>query len=159
MQTVDTCMQYWRQKIMKIRGQSLSSRFFSLIILIPDCPPPSNAIAFWPIWTLPSSEGILSDCELLSSEFALVYLQRRRTLVMLCSSSIQVWKSIQVNTTQVCKYVQVHKCTKNGTCAQVNTQVCRGAVPLTGQAQLLLPCHRETIFLLDQQPLRVTITS
>ena len=110
MQTVDTCMQYWRQKIIKIRGQSLSSRFFSLIILITDCPPPSNAIAFWPIWTLlPSSEGILSDCELLSSEFALVYLQRRRTLVMLCSSSIQVWKSMQVNTTQVCKYVQVHQ--------------------------------------------------
>ena len=31
---------------------------------------------------------------------------------MLCSSSIQVLKSMQVNTTQVCKYVQVHKCTK-----------------------------------------------
>ena len=124
MQTVDTCMQYWRQKIMKIRGQSLSSRFFSLIILITDCPPPppSNGIALWPIWTLlPSSEGILSDCELLSSEFALVYLQRRRTLWWCCVPQVYKYEKVYKWTlhkyASMCKYTNaprtehVHKWT------------------------------------------------
>ena len=111
MQTVDTCMQYWRQKIIKIRGQSLSSRFFSLIILITDCPPPSNAIAFWPIWTLPSSEGILSDCELLSSEFTLVYLQRRGIHWWCCVP--QVYKYEKVYKRTLHKYASMCKYTKN----------------------------------------------
>ena len=118
MQTVDTCMQYWREKIIKIRGQSFSSRLFSLIILIPDCPPPSNAIAFWPIWTLlPSSEGILSDCELLSSEFALVYLQRRRTLWWCCvprvykygNFPLEKYASEHKTSMQVCASTQMHQ--------------------------------------------------
>ena len=122
MQTVDTCMQYWREKIMKIRGQSLSSRFFSLIILITDCPPPFQchrilanldpAALFWrnSLWLWIVVEWVCTR----------VLAEAEDTPVMLCSSSIHYtsmeifhWKSMQVNTTQLCKHVQVHKCTKN----------------------------------------------
>ena len=62
MQTVDTCMQYWREKIMKIRGQSLSSRFLRLIIPIPDCPP---------LLPMPSHSGQFGPCCPLLKEFSL----------------------------------------------------------------------------------------
>ena len=161
MQTVDTCMQYWRQKIMKIRGQSLSSRFFSLIILITDCPPIQchrtlanldPAALFWrnSLWLWIAVEWVCT-CVLAEAEDS-------GDVVFLKYTSMKKYTSEHYTSMQVCASTQMHQ---EQACAntQVNTQVCRGAVPLTGQAQLLLPCHRETIFLLDQQPLRVTITS
>ena len=127
MQTVDTCMQYWRQKIIKIRGQSLSSRFFRLIIPIPDSPP---------LLPMPSHSGQFGPCCPLLKEFSLT-VNCCRVSLHLCTCrggghsgdvvflqytlykyGIFHWKSMQVNTTQVCKYAQVHKCTKN-------TSMCR----------------------------------
>ena len=111
MQTVDTCMQYWREKIIKIRGQSLSSRFFSLIILITDCPPPFQchrilanldpAALFWrnSLWLWIVVEWVCT-CVLAEAE---------DSLMMLCSSSIQVWKSEHYASMQACPSTEMHQ--------------------------------------------------
>ena len=112
MQTVDTCMQYWRQKIMKIRGQSLSSRFFSLIILITDCPPIQchrtlanldPAALFWrnSLWLWIAVEWVCT-CVLAEAEDS-------GDVVFLKYTSMKKYTSEHYTSMQVCASTQMHQ--------------------------------------------------